>query len=69
MRIRTADQDQDARIVVDDDGVTAVIFQAGLLSARSEAVVRRVLSLLDNPSEVVPYPGNLGYGDPVDEPM
>lgn len=67
MRLHVEEQEQDARIVLADDGATVVIVKRGLLSGRAEAVVRRVLHVLDNPSQVVPYPGELHLGDAVDE--
>lgn len=55
LRLQVEDQEQDARLI-DNDGETVVILRAGLLSPRAEAVVGRVLHLLDHPSQVVAYP-------------
>lgn len=54
MRLQVEDQDEDARIVLGDDGVVAVIVRDHLLSDRAEIVFARVLSLLHERREKPP---------------
>lgn len=67
MRLQVEDQDEDARIVLADDGATVVVVKAGLLPARAEAVMARVLDLLDNGGQVVAYPSDVLIGDSLNE--
>lgn len=54
MRLQVEDQDEDARIILGDDGVVAVVVRDHLLSDRAEIVFARVLSLLHERREKPP---------------
>lgn len=63
LRLQVHDQDEDAVIYTDDDGVTVLAVRRGLLPDRAELVLRRAIVLLgEHLTDVVAEPKQKACG-------